>query len=379
MIQKEFFGFNSIENIKDILLEYNVKNAFLVVDKISYKLSGAEEKINSLLKDVNYEIFDDFTANPDVEEVKKGMQIYKENNSDIVIAVGGGSVIDMAKSINILSHQTKEPEKYIRQEEKIQNPAKPLIAIPTTSGTGSEATYFATLYINKIKYSLGDSRFTLPNIAIIDPQFTMSMPPYLTASTGLDALCQGIESMWAVGSTDESRRYAEIAIKKAYHNLEKAVNNPDEKSRQDMAEAAHFSGKAICISKTTACHSISYPITSFFKIPHGHAVALTIAEMLDYNFKITDDDCNDSRGVKFVKQRIDDIIKLLDSPDELYAKSSIIDLMEDINVETKLEKLNIDKKAIEIIINKGFTANRMNNNPRKITEDDLKQILEKIL
>jgi alcohol dehydrogenase class IV len=205
------------------------------------------------------------------------------------------------------------------------------------------------------------------------------MSSYLTASTGLDALCQGIESLWSVLSTDESRMYAKEAVTLAIHNLEKVVNKPDKESRLNMAKAAHLSGKAVNISKTTAAHSISYPITSYFGIPHGHAVALTIYEILEFNYNIKKEDCNDERGVKFVKNRLDDIITLIDCKDEIQAKDEIKNLMEKIGLETKLSKLNIDKKGIELLVKKGFTTNRMRNNPRKIKKEQVKSILERIL
>lgn len=378
MSQQEFFGFGTIKKIGDITKGYDAENIFLVCGKTSFSRSGAEEKIKPFLKDVDYTVFDSFTANPDVEEVKQGIALFKKTNPDLVIAIGGGSVIDMAKSVNILSAQENKPEDYITGKKQLQNHGKPLIAIPTTSGTGSESTYFATLYINKVKYSLGDKKFTLPNISIVDPDLTMSMPKYLTASTGLDALCQGIESMWAVGSTDESRKYARVAIENAFNNLEKAVNSPDDKSREYMAKAAHYSGKAICISKTTACHSISYPITSFFKIPHGHAVALTIPELIVFNSEITEKDCNDKRGKSFVNKQLKEIINLIGCKDATDAKETLKNLMKKIDVETKLSKLNIDKEGIKLIIKKGFTPDRMNNNPRKVTKESLQKILERI-
>ena len=377
-MQKEFFGYDSIQNIKEILDNYDVERIFLVTGKKAYTISGAEEKIGAFLKKRETVIFNDFSPNPNLTEVKKGIALYKQTNPDITIAVGGGSVIDIGKIVNILSHQEKQPEKYAKGELPIEKPGKPFIAIPTTSGTGSEATYFATLYINKIKYSLGNKRFTLPNYAIIDPQFTQTMPKYLTASTGLDALCQGVESMWAVESTDESRKYAKVAIENAFNNLEKAVNSPDDKSREYMAKAAHYSGKAICISKTTACHSISYPITSFFKIPHGHAVALTMPELIMFNSEITEKDCNDKRGKSFVKKQLKEIINLIGCKDATDAKETLTNLMKKIDVETKLSKLNIDKEGIKLIIEKGFTPDRMNNNPRKVTKESLLKILEVI-
>ena len=379
MKQKEFFGFNSVESLKDILLEYKASKIFLVVGKGSFVKSSAESVLLPMFEDLDIKKFNDFSVNPDMQDVKKGIKSYKSFNPDIVVAVGGGSVIDIAKSINILSFQSSSPEKYIKNKLPLSRPGKPFVAIPTTSGTGSEATYFATIYSNKIKFSIGDKKLTLPDIAIVDPQFTMSMPSNLTASTGLDALCQGIESMWAVGSTDESRHYAKKAVKKAFDNLEKAVNNPNKISRMNMAEAANFSGKAICISKTTACHSISYPITSFFKIPHGHAVALSVPEIIEYNYNLTEKDCIDPRGVDFVKEKISEIFEIIGADDEIDAKGKITRLIRNIGLETRFNNLNISKKDLNVIIKNGFTPSRMSNNPRKIDENDLRIILERIL
>ena len=378
-MKREFFGYGSISNLQEIIDSYNAKNVFLVTGKKSYKLSGAEKTIKPFLKDLKYTHYNQFSANPDIKDVKNGIELYKKVNPDLVIAIGGGSVLDIAKAISVLSDQDNEPESFIKGEKKLEKKGKPIVAIPATAGTGSEATRFSTIYIDKKKYSLSHEKFTLPSVSIIDPFLTESMPQYLTAVTGLDALCQAIESIWSVNSTNESERFAEQAVKLAFNNIRKAVKSPDKESRLNMAKAANFSGKAINISKTTACHSISYPITSFFDIPHGHAVVLTMPEIIEFNYNVSISDCNDKRGVEFVKKQMDKIFKLLDAIDEKDAKNKFYDLMKEIDVKTKLSDFDIDKKGIEIIIKEGFTPDRMNNNPRKITKQQLNVILERIL
>ncbi|MHA1874273.1 MAG: phosphonoacetaldehyde reductase [Candidatus Heimdallarchaeaceae archaeon] len=378
-IQKEFFGYGSIQNLKDVLDDYKIKKVFLVIGKKSYKLSGAEEKLKDILKNVDYLIFNDFSPNPTIEDVDLGVSLLKQYNPDMVIAVGGGSVIDIAKAVNALAAHQEKSELYVTGKKELKNKGKPLIAIPTTSGTGSEVTRYATIYFNKIKYSLTSGKIIIPDVAIVDPSLTESMNKYQTASTGLDALCQAIESMWAVMSTKESRETAKKSIKLSIENLENAVKKPDKNSRTNMSKAAYLSGISINISRTTACHSISYPITSYFGVPHGHAVALTMPEMIQYNFNVREKDCNDKRGVHFVKERMNEIIGLLNCKDEVDANRYFSDLMKNIGVETQLSKLNINKKEIETILEKGFTPNRMNNNPRLVTKDALREILEAIL
>src|SRR3989344_336954 len=199
MHKKEYFGYNSIIKLKDILKKYEPKSIFLVTGKDSYEKCGAKLIIDKILRDYDVTRFYEFEPNPKLSDIKKGIEFFKKNNCHFVIAVGGGSVIDVAKSINVLAANTGKPIDYIKNIKKIIKKGKTLVAVPTTSGSGSEATKFAVVYIDKTKYSL-DNEFILPDYAIVDPQFTISLPKNITASTGMDALSQGIESYWSINS-----------------------------------------------------------------------------------------------------------------------------------------------------------------------------------
>ncbi len=375
-MQKEFFGVGAIQNLEKLLKEYNPKKIFLVCGKKSFYLSGASEKIKPLIKHIPHIVFNP-TPNPKIEEIKRGIALFRNFKPDLIIAVGGGSVIDSAKSINTLAFQNDDPLLYIKGQKEVKNQGKPLIAIPTTAGTGSEATKFATIYINKKKYSL-ETEKNIPDAAIVDPTFTYSLNPYLTACNGLDALCQGIESYWSTNSNEKSRDYAKKAIKLAFNHIEKAVKDPDRKARLAMAEAANLSGKAINITKTTACHSVSYPLTSYFGIPHGHAVALTVPSFLEFNSEVREEDCNDKRGVKFVRKRLNEIFSILTVKNGKEAKERFEALLGNILEKTKLRDFNISKEDLELLLKESFTPSRMNNNPRKVTRENLKKILENI-
>jgi len=377
-METEFFGYGSINKLHEVINYFNAKNVFLVTGKKSFKLSGAKETREYIFENISYTKFDQFSENPNIEEVKQGVKLFRKITPDLVVAVGGGSVIDMAKAINILAFQDDEPMVYISGQKKLEKLGMSLIAIPTTAGTGSESTRYATIYVDKTKYSLTDEILTLPAVSIIDPSLTYSMPKYLTASTGLDALSQSIESLWSIYSNDESQKFAENSLKLAFDTLEKAVNDSDGVSRKKMAKAANLSGKAINITKTTACHSIAYPITSYFDVAHGHAVALTIPQLLEFNYNVNDSNCNDSRGADFVKKQIHKIINLMGCENIVDAKEKFYELMKNIGVKTRLSELNIDENGVKLIIDKGFTENRMNANPRKISKEDLQLILEKI-
>lgn len=376
MDQKECVGEGSIENLKKILNSYNPYNIFLVTGKNSYFSCGAEKYLKEILKKYSVFRFCDFEGNPRIEDVKKGITLFREFNPDLVIGIGGGTVLDMAKLLNILSPQPNNPAEYISGNEAIKEEGKPLILIPTTSGTGSEATHFAVVYIDKEKYSLAH-KMMLSDYSIVDPKFTLNLPRKITASTGMDALSQAMESYWAVDSTEESKEYSRQAIKLIMGNLEIASNNSSDESRLAMSKAAHLAGKAINITKTTAPHAVSYPFTSYFGIPHGHAVGLTLGKFLVYNSEVTENDCTDKRGSRFVEDTIKELCSLLDVKNANSAKDKIYSLMNKIGLETNLSTLGIIfEDSLDLIID-NVNIKRLLNNPRKVTKEDLTDLLKR--
>jgi alcohol dehydrogenase len=373
MKQHNYIGQNSISNLTDILVENKVDNVFLVTGNSSYVRSGAEKALKSILEPYNVTRFYDFDVNPKLEDVEKGIEIIKKNKCDIVIAIGGGSVIDMAKLINILVENCGDPSDYIKNGKKISYDGKPLVAIPTTSGSGSETTHFAVVYINKIKYSLAHENI-LPNYSIVDPEFTKSLPKDIVAASGMDALGQAIEAHWSINSTKESKEYSSRAIRLLVTNLVNQVNNPTDESRLAVAEASYLAGKSINIAKTTAPHAISYTLTTYFDIPHGHAVGLTLGDFLEYNSNALEDDINDSRGLDYIKETISEICDLLNVDNANQAKQKLKEIMSNIGLETNLTKLGIrTEEHIKLILD-NVNLERMNNNPRKVTSDYLRSL-----
>jgi len=375
MRQKEYIGAGTVTNLKGILSEHNPSSIFLVTGRASYGRSGAKSALGSILKNYDVVHFSDFDVNPKIEDIEKCLKIFKENNCDFVIAVGGGSAIDTAKLINVFSANSGKPVDYIENKKNIENKGKPLVAIPTTSGSGSEATQFAVVNIGKKKCSL-THEFIIPDYVIVDSRLTMSLPKYQTACTGIDALGQAIESYWCINSTEKSKKYAAEAIKLVMGDLTEAVKNPSGKSREGMAKAAYLAGQAINISKTTSCHAISYPITSYFGIPHGHAVALTLAPMLAYNSNVSEEDILDKRGIDYVKNTIKEIANLIGEETVERACEKITDLMGRIGLDAKLDELGIKADGdIKIIVKNGFNPDKVKNNPRKLTKEELIKIL----
>ncbi|MFA5644681.1 MAG: phosphonoacetaldehyde reductase [Patescibacteria group bacterium] len=374
MPPRNYIGLNSIKNLNKYLRQNKVKKIFLISGQTSYKLCGASRILKPILKKYAVLNFTDFSSNPQLIDIKRGIKLFRKYNPNLVMAVGGGSAIDVAKSINILAAQSGSPKDYILKKKEILKPGKKLIAIPTTAGTGSEVTCFSVIYISKNKYSL-KHKFILPDCSIIDPQFTFNLNRKITAETGADALSQAVESYWSVKSTAESKRYAAQAIKIIMHNLEKAVKNPNQKVRLAMSRAANLSGQAINISETTACHAISYPITSYFGVAHGQAVAITLSSLLKYNSLVSPANLLDKRGVPYVRNVIEDLIKLLGANNIWNAQEKIENMLRNIGLATRFHELNISRPDLKIILKNGFNPERMKNNPRLVSRTELRKIL----
>lgn len=377
MDRKEFIGRDSYDEFAAYFETLRVDRVLLVTGKQSYHESGAEESMTGLLAGKQVTRFDGFSVNPQLTDVIGGIELFRDSKAEVVLAVGGGSTLDVAKSIALLSRQERDPERYTTGVISIEQPAAPVIAVPTTAGTGSEATRFATLYVGNNKHSLEHDSI-LPVIAVAEPAFTSSLPPYHTATTGMDALSQAVESYWSVQSTLESKAYAAEAIELVMSSLRRAVNDPDYESRLNMMVAANLSGKAINISRTTACHALSYYLTSHFHVPHGHAVGMTLAKVLEYNSGVNEDDITDDRAVPFVQETMLRLAGLLGGRDASDAARIIDALMEDIGLAGLVSELEVDNGHIGNMVRDALASNRMANNPRGFTHESLTSLLTSI-
>ena len=377
-MQTEFIGKNSLKNIKKIISDLDAKKILLVTGKGSYKKSGSEEKLIQYLGDAVIKRFFDFEPNPNIKDVQVGINIISSFKPDLVIAVGGGSVIDIAKLINIFAvHVAKEKEIYefVNESSSVKQAGLPLIAIPTTSGTGSEATHFAVVYIGNKKYSFAHE-YVLPNFSIIDPSLSYSNPAYIKACSGFDALSQAIESFWAVGSTEESRSYSREAIKIILSSIEMAVLESDKKSMDRMSLAANLAGKAINISKTTAAHAVSYPITKFLDIPHGHAVALTLGSFFVINSHYSESQLNDSRGIQYFDNISKELLNLFDCSESEQVSQRLNQIMANIGLEANLKSIFSKKNIDYELIKKEINLERLNNNPVKVNSSQIENLFK---
>lgn len=370
-------GLGSIGHVGKILHEIKAARVLLVRDDPAYGLSGAEAALADCWQGREVESFAGFQLNPKLEDIERGVKIARRMRPDCVIAVGGGSAIDIAKVIAACASNPDEPAKYIASEKPLQEPGPPLIAIPTTAGTGSEATHFAVAYIGATKYSLAHPGL-LPKYAVLDAELTQSLPPAITAATGLDALCQAIESMWAVGGTEESRAFAEQAFELAWRHLPTAVKSPTPEARQAMLDAAHLAGKAINLGKTTAPHAISYALTTRYGTPHGMAVALTLPVVLRHNAAVEEASCTDPRGAGHVRESIARILAALGCESAEQAQAALERFVASIDCPTRLSQIGVQEADLATLAAE-VNVERLGNNPRRISQVELVELLREVL
>lgn len=329
-----------------------VRRLFIVHGHSSYVSCGASNVINDLCAATGIALceFDEFTQNPKRSDVDKGVKALEGFHPDLMMAIGGGSVMDMAKLIRYFSGQDVR-----------------LVAIPTTAGTGAESTQFAVCYIDGIKHSISDASI-LPDEAILFTKFTYGNGPYLTACTGFDALAQAIEAYWNIHATAESDDYALKAISLIYNILPKG--DFTRKDRENLLLGANYAGRAINITRTTAPHALSYTLTSKYGYPHGHAVALTFPFFVRYYM---DGKRNDYRGLDFdghvlKMERLALMLGLKDSSDVV---------MRDYVLQLGLG-FDHDRDFDDDVVSHGVNAERAGNSPFIITEDVLMAAVKSI-
>jgi alcohol dehydrogenase class IV len=361
---------NSVSYLKRFLSDNPPRSIFLVTGKDSFLGSGAYDKLAPILKPYKHYRFFDFEENPKVEDVERGIELFNCNKCDLIIAVGGGSVIDMAKLVNIYHSKKGDISQYILSAET-EGKVVPFVALPTTSGTGSEATHFAVVYVQKKKYSVAN-KLLLPDLVLIEPSFTYSASPYLTAVTGLDAFAQAIESYWSVNSTIESLSYSIEAIKIIWDHLPSAVNKRNKEAKNMMSRASHLAGKAINIAKTTAPHALSYGFTTNLKMAHGHAVSLFLPFFMDFHTRVAKNNCKDVRGIEWVKEKMTNIANKLEIETEQLATETLR-FINRCDISINFNELNITKEEFEQAIG-NFSEERLKNNPLRVDHELLKNL-----
>ena len=369
---------SQLEQVGTVLDRLEARRVFLVTDAGAWNLSGAAERLSTSLAKHEVTVFADFEPNPKLPDVLRGIKDFQQAQADVVVAVGGGSVIDTAKLINHLSAQSAPAEEVVRRKPGPSIPGRPLIAVPTTAGTGSEATHFAVVYDEGVKYSVASPHIR-PAYVVLDWRLTENLPARITAHSGLDALCQAIESIWSINANETSLMYAEEALQLVFDNLENAFVGATSENRKALMRGANLAGRAIDITFTTAPHALSYPVTSGYGVPHGAAVALFIAPMLSYNSKVSTADCADLRGPKTTGRRIGRIVQLLGCENAELAANRLLQMLDQLQCPRRLRDVGVTTdEQVQAIAGK-VNIERLANNPRRIPADALSRLIQGLI
>jgi acetaldehyde dehydrogenase/alcohol dehydrogenase len=335
--EKSINYFNSIK----------AKRACIVTDGFMVKLGLVDRVTNLLEKNkIGYDIFSEIEPNPSLQTVKKGLNRIIETRPDLLIAIGGGSSIDAAKAIMLLCIKTKEK---LVDSESIKKPW--FVAIPTTSGTGSEVTSYSVITDteNNIKIPMNDE-LMIPDVAILDYEFTMTVPPGVTGDTGMDVLTHAIEGYVSNKANDYSDIYAEKAIKNTFNYLLRAYKEgSDKEARRKMHDASCMAGIAFTNSSLGINHSLAHAVGAKFKLSHGKSNAIFLPYVIGYNSGLRS---NSIEKVE-VAERYTQISKSLGLPSS-NVMEGVISLMEaikvlnrEMNIPITIEKAGISKIEFE--------------------------------
>ena len=396
---KIYFEHNSIQYLEKMP---NITRAFIVTDPGMVSLGYVDKILYYLRKrteHVHCEIFSDVEPDPSIETVKRGAQMMDEFKPDVIIALGGGSAMDAAKGMwlfyehpdvdfNSLRLRFLDIRKRAFKFPKMGNKAQ-LVAIPTTSGTGSEVTSFAVISDkkNNMKYPLADYELT-PNIAIIDPQFVMSLPKSATADTGLDVLTHALEAYVSVMASDYTDGLAMKAIQLVFKYLPRAYKNgvEDAEAREKMHNASCMAGMAFTNAFLGLNHSIAHKIGGEYHVPHGRANAVLLPHVIKYNASIPSKFVSFPKYKKFIAdEKYAEIAAFLGLPAKTTEEgvqsliNAVIDLMKEVNEPLSFSECGIDEETymrnVPDIANKAFEDQCTTANPKLPLVKEIEQIM----
>ncbi|MBO6291092.1 MAG: phosphonoacetaldehyde reductase [Selenomonas sp.] len=368
MKQKLIFADDGYEQFLEYLKSLGARRALLVHGSSMLKLEVGQFLLN-LPQQIGVDIveFTDFAPNPAIESVLKGASLCREKQCDMIIACGGGSAMDVAKCIRLFVEVDMGREDFLSD---LKSGRLPLIAIPTTAGTGSEATHFAVIYKDGKKLSIAE-KGNIPQAVLLDEKVLAGLPLRQKKATFFDALCHAIESCWSVNATEESRTYAKetirILIASEPRYLSEECTMADNMA---MLLAAHYAGKAINISKTTAGHAMCYKLTSKFGLPHGQAALLCLVELWPYMLE-------KARADKGLEGNFQEIAEAMGENSSLEAAGKLRELAAKHGMLKPLCPEADDTLIAELT--GSVNVERLQNHPLKLSEADFQELYRRIL
>ncbi|WP_216828706.1 iron-containing alcohol dehydrogenase [Alkalihalobacterium elongatum] len=368
-------GENSLNKLPKLIKNKELDRILIVTDQ-GISSIGLIDNLLVGLKDygVSYVVYDETVPNPTIENIEAALEIYHANSCKGIIAFGGGSPMDCAKGVGA---RIARPEKSLEQMKgalKVKTDTPPLFAIPTTAGTGSEATVAAVISNSKTheKYAINDT-VLIPDVAVLDPLLTVKLPPHITSTTGMDALTHAVEAYIGRANTPETIKCSKDAVKLIFENLYKAYSNGENlTARSNMQKASYLAGVAFTRAYVGYVHAIAHTLGGFYSVPHGLANAIILPYVLEYYGK----------AVHKPLAELADLINITETKDSDKQKANkfieaVKQLNEDMNIPKKVS--GIKNSDIPIMVERSFKeANPLYPVPKILLKEDLFQLYQLI-
>jgi len=371
--KKIIFGNGSFDMLGDHIRDMKASRPLVVLDRNLSKPGFKERIANTCGKNgVKATIFDkQVEAEPRLEVADEGAKAARKGKCDIVVGIGGGSAMDVAKAIAVLAANNGSAVDYLGLN-KVPGPGLPTIMVPTTAGTGSEVTFTAVFVRQDLKKKEGmNSPYLYPDLALLDPVLTLTLPPVSTASTGIDALCHAIESFTSVNASPMSEMFSLDAIQLISENLRTCVHDGGNlEAREKVLLGSLYAGLGLANAGVGAVHSLSYPLGGKYGVSHGLANTVMLPHVMSFNLP------GALEKFTIVAEAMGEIIDDMPLREAAYlAVEAVQSLIEDCGIYTTLEDLNIPEEDFPELAKVAMTVTRpLENNPRKVTIEDAIEI-----
>lgn len=363
--RKIAFGNGSFAKLGEHLRDLRAKRPLVVLDK-SLAVAGFSARVSQVLEQagINFCLFDKTEPEPRLELVDEGAKLALKKKCDAVVGIGGGSAMDVAKAVAVVAANKGRAVDYLGLNN-VPGPGLPTIMAPTTAGTGSEVTFTAVFIRKDLKKKEGmNSPYLYPDLALLDPELTLSLPPGPTATTGLDALCHAIESYTSINASPLSEMISLEAIRLISDSLRTCVHDGSNlAAREQMLLGSLYAGLGLANAGVTAVHSLSYPLGGKYGIPHGLANTILLAPVMAFNVPAA------LEKFAIIAETMGEVIDNLPLREAAYlALDAVEALIEDCGVDTKLCDFNIEEKDFPELAKVAMTVARpLANNPRPVT------------
>jgi alcohol dehydrogenase len=368
-----YFGRGALANLVPELNNFGAKKVFLVSDN-GVASAGLIDLVVDQMKAAGIDLvtYLDVEREPDIDNLEKCLARFKEQTCDLIVGLGGGSPLDVAKGVSILATNDGSILDYVGLN-MIPKKGVPKFLIPTTAGTGAEVTKNAIFTDKKAQLKKGVvSRHLLPEVAIVDSDLTLSLPPDVTAATGMDALTHAIESYTSPKADLQTAMYALKAIELIGASLRRAVSfATDAKAREDMALGSVFAGISLANAGVGAVHACAYPLGGRFGMGHGVTNALLLPYIMEYNLI---GDLQKFANIARALGEVTDMLSLREQAE--LSRKAVFELSRDIGIPQKLSAFGVHKEDIPGLAEAAMQVTRlMDNNPKKLTLDEVKACL----